>query len=141
MAAIQQALKTMKDIDIVCGPIDGDESQTELVSIQWVENDVNFNIGLVYTNKSIFNVKIFPIFNVSRFVFIFSVISPIDRKRMDGVPSIRVHHGLNYANSNHIIRWTEVFILKVTFEYVKRRTFFDSNLNFTIYFLFQNCVV
>lgn len=45
MAAIQQALKTMKDIDIVCGPIDGDESHTELVSIQWVENDTNFNVG------------------------------------------------------------------------------------------------
>lgn len=45
MAAIQQALKTMKDIDIVCGPVDGDESQTELVCIQWVENDTNFNVG------------------------------------------------------------------------------------------------
>lgn len=33
---------------------------------------------------------------------------------MDGVPSIRVHHALDYANSNHIIRWTEVFILKVS---------------------------
>ncbi|XP_031627102.1 zinc finger FYVE domain-containing protein 9 isoform X2 [Contarinia nasturtii] len=85
MAAIQQALKTMKDIDIVCGPIDGDESQTELVCIQWVDNDTDFNVG---------------------------VISPIDKKPMDGIPSIRVHHGLDFANSNHIIRWTEVFILK-----------------------------
>lgn len=47
MAAIQQALKTMKDIEIVCGPIDGDESQTELVCIQWTENDMNFNVGWV----------------------------------------------------------------------------------------------
>lgn len=47
-------------------------------------------------------------------VCIFRVISPIDKKRMDGVPSIRVHHALDYANSNHIIRWTEVFILKVS---------------------------
>ncbi|XP_055314949.1 zinc finger FYVE domain-containing protein 9 [Sitodiplosis mosellana] len=85
MVAIQQALKTMKDIDIVCGPVNGDESQTELVCIQWVENDTNFNVG---------------------------VISPIDKKPMDGIPSIRVHHGLDFANSNHIIRWTEVFILK-----------------------------
>lgn len=45
MAAIQQALKTMKDIDIVCGPVDADESQTEIVCIQWVENDAEFNIG------------------------------------------------------------------------------------------------
>lgn len=46
MSAIQQGLKTMKeDIDIVCGPVDGDESQTELVCIQWVDNDTNFNVG------------------------------------------------------------------------------------------------
>lgn len=45
MTAIQQALKTMKDIDIVCGPIDADASQTEVVSIQWVENDTDFNVG------------------------------------------------------------------------------------------------
>lgn len=45
----------------------------------------------------------------------FRVISPIDKKTMDGIPSIRVHHGLDFANSNHIIRWTEVFILKVIF--------------------------
>lgn len=34
---------------------------------------------------------------------------------MDGIPSIRVHRGLDFSNSNHIIRWTEVFILKVMF--------------------------
>jgi MAD (mothers against decapentaplegic) interacting protein len=45
MAAIQQALKTMKNVDIVCGPIDADISQTEVVSIQWVENDTEFNVG------------------------------------------------------------------------------------------------
>lgn len=45
MVAIQQALKNMKDIDIVCGPVDADESQTEVVSIHWVENDVEFNVG------------------------------------------------------------------------------------------------
>lgn len=45
MVAIQQALKTMKDIDIVCGPVNGDESQTELVCIQWCENDIDFNTG------------------------------------------------------------------------------------------------
>lgn len=45
----------------------------------------------------------------------FRVVSPIDKKPMDGIPSIRVHHGLDFANSNHIIRWTEVFILKVRY--------------------------
>lgn len=37
----------------------------------------------------------------------------IDRRAMDGVPSIRVHRGLDFSTANHIIRWTEVFILKV----------------------------
>lgn len=45
MVAIQQALKNMKNIDIVCGPVDADESQTETVSIQWVDNDIDINIG------------------------------------------------------------------------------------------------
>ncbi|XP_035900514.1 zinc finger FYVE domain-containing protein 9 [Anopheles stephensi] len=82
---VKEALKAMKDYQIVCGPTEGDDSQKELVSIEWTANDLNFNIG---------------------------VTSPIDRKAFDGVPSIRVHRGTDYSNSNHIIRWTEVFILK-----------------------------
>uniref|UniRef100_A0A182P446 FYVE-type domain-containing protein n=1 Tax=Anopheles epiroticus TaxID=199890 RepID=A0A182P446_9DIPT len=82
---VKEALKAMKDYQIVCGPTEGDDSQKELVSIEWTTNDLNFNIG---------------------------VTSPIDRKAFDGVPSIRVHRGTDYSNSNHIIRWTEVFIIK-----------------------------
>uniref|UniRef100_A0A182RWJ7 FYVE-type domain-containing protein n=1 Tax=Anopheles funestus TaxID=62324 RepID=A0A182RWJ7_ANOFN len=82
---VKEALKAMKDYQIVCGPTEGDDSQKELVSIEWTSNDLNFNIG---------------------------VTSCIDRKAFDGVPSIRVHRGTDYSNSNHIIRWTEVFILK-----------------------------
>ncbi|XP_058061254.1 zinc finger FYVE domain-containing protein 9 [Anopheles bellator] len=82
---VKEALKAMKDYRIVCGPSDGDESQNEVVSIEWTSNDLNFNIG---------------------------VTSPIDRKPFDGVPSIRVNRGTDYSNANHIIRWTEVFILQ-----------------------------
>lgn len=32
---------------------------------------------------------------------------------MDGIPSIRVHRGLDFSNANQMIRWTEVFIIKV----------------------------
>lgn len=56
------------------------------------------------------NFILYFLFNIK-----FRVISPIDKKPMDGIPSIRVHHGLDFANSNHIIRWTEVFILKVRY--------------------------
>ena len=44
---------------------------------------------------------------------LFSVKSPIDGKPMDGIPSIRVHNGINFVGSSRFIRWTEVFIIKV----------------------------
>lgn len=85
MNTIKDALKNMKDYKILCGPIEGEDSQKEIVSIEWTENDLNFNIG---------------------------VLSPIDKKPLNGVPSIRVHRGTDYSNANHIIRWTEVFIIQ-----------------------------
>lgn len=42
------------------------------------------------------------------------VTSPIDGKSMAGVPSIRVHRGPDYQNTNHSIRWSEVFMLQVS---------------------------
>ncbi|XP_055705238.1 zinc finger FYVE domain-containing protein 16 isoform X2 [Phlebotomus papatasi] len=86
METVRAALKNMKDVTIVCGAIDADPSQTESVNIVWTENDLEFNVG---------------------------VVSPIDNKKMDGIPSIRVHKGQDFSSTNHIIRWTEVFILKV----------------------------
>lgn len=50
MMSIREALKSMKDIEIVCGPVDADEKQTEIVSIEWTENDLNFNVGWVFLN-------------------------------------------------------------------------------------------
>lgn len=47
MNTIKDALKNMKDYKIVCGPVEGDDSQKEIVSIEWTENDLNFNIGWV----------------------------------------------------------------------------------------------
>lgn len=32
---------------------------------------------------------------------------------MDGIPSIRVHNGVDYRGATRFIRWTEVFIIKV----------------------------
>ncbi|XP_058115928.1 zinc finger FYVE domain-containing protein 9 [Anopheles ziemanni] len=86
---VKEALKAMKNYQIVCGPSgEGagvDEQAKEVVAIEWTTNDLNYNIG---------------------------VTSPIDRKAFDGVPSIRVQRGTDYSNANHIIRWTEVFVLK-----------------------------
>ncbi|GAB0086897.1 Zinc finger FYVE domain-containing protein [Sergentomyia squamirostris] len=86
METVRAALKNMKDVTILCGAIDADPAQTENVNIVWTENDLEFNVG---------------------------VVSPIDNKKMDGIPSIRVHKGQDFSSTNHIIRWTEVFILKV----------------------------
>lgn len=32
---------------------------------------------------------------------------------MKGIQSIKVHRGFELASTNHIIRWTEVFIIQV----------------------------
>lgn len=38
--------------------------------------------------------------------------SSVDGKAMDGVSSIRIHSGTDYVGSGHLIRWTEVFLVK-----------------------------
>lgn len=45
MQAVRNSLKNMKDIEIICGPNDVDESQSEIVSIKWTANDTEFNLG------------------------------------------------------------------------------------------------
>ncbi|XP_074107962.1 smad anchor for receptor activation isoform X3 [Cotesia typhae] len=84
MEALKAALKNMHDFSIGCGR-QGAPEPDETVNIKWVDNDVQFNLG---------------------------VKSPIDGKNMDGVPSIRVHNGTDYMGTTRFIRWTEVFIIK-----------------------------
>ncbi|XP_053598202.1 uncharacterized protein LOC103569891 isoform X2 [Microplitis demolitor] len=84
MEALKAALKNMHDFSIGCGR-QGAAEPDETVNIKWVDNDVQFNLG---------------------------VKSPIDGKPMDGVPSIRVHNGTDYMGTSRFIRWTEVFIIK-----------------------------
>ncbi|XP_051176882.1 zinc finger FYVE domain-containing protein 9 isoform X3 [Leptopilina boulardi] len=84
LEALKAALKNMQEFTIGCGR-QGAPEPDEVVNITWVENDVLFNLG---------------------------VKSPIDGKPMDGVPSIRVHNGVDYVGTSRFIRWTEVFIVK-----------------------------
>ncbi|XP_012281497.1 zinc finger FYVE domain-containing protein 9 isoform X3 [Orussus abietinus] len=83
MEALKAALKNMQDFSIGCGR-QGAPEPDEIVNIKWVDNDTQFNLG---------------------------VKSPIDGRSMDGVPSIRVHNGIDYTGTNRLIRWTEVFII------------------------------
>ncbi|XP_076669961.1 smad anchor for receptor activation isoform X3 [Andrena cerasifolii] len=84
MEALKAALKNMQDFSIGCGR-QGAPEPDETVNIKWVDNDVQFNLG---------------------------VKSPIDAQPMDGIPSIRVHNGTDYKGTSRFIRWTEVFIIK-----------------------------
>ncbi|KAL9921740.1 smad anchor for receptor activation [Glossina fuscipes fuscipes] len=85
MEEIRNALKNQNDVTIVCGPVNADEQQTEIVCLKWVDNDKEINIG---------------------------VKSPIDERLMDGISSMRVHASFNYSNTNYAIRLTDIYVLK-----------------------------
>ncbi|XP_053966503.1 zinc finger FYVE domain-containing protein 9 [Anastrepha ludens] len=95
MEEIRNSLQNQKDVEIICGPVDADDQQTEVVSIKWVENDRDFNVG---------------------------VKSPIDEKSMEGISSMRVHDSFNYANANYAIRLTDIYILKYDEWYVSAQS-------------------
>ncbi|KAF4076281.1 hypothetical protein AMELA_G00212620 [Ameiurus melas] len=84
MEALRQALREMKDFTIVCGKADQEDTQ-ENVHVQWTEDDLNFNKG---------------------------VISPIDGKSMESIASVKIFHGSEYKANGKVIRWTEVFFLQ-----------------------------
>ncbi|XP_070564387.1 zinc finger FYVE domain-containing protein 16-like isoform X2 [Ptychodera flava] len=83
MKALRHALREMKDFTIHCGAI-GTENPEESVIVQWVEDDVKINIG---------------------------VVSPVDGKSMEGISSLRIQKSTDYMGENRAIRWTEVFFL------------------------------
>lgn len=45
MVAVQKALREQANCKIVCGPQDGDRTQTEIIMIRWTDNDTDFNVG------------------------------------------------------------------------------------------------
>ncbi|XP_068949102.1 zinc finger FYVE domain-containing protein 9-like [Petaurus breviceps papuanus] len=84
MDSLRQALREMKDFTITCGKVDAEDPQ-EHIHIQWVEDDRNFNKG---------------------------VVSPIDGKSMESITSVKIFHGSEYKANGKVIRWTEVFFLE-----------------------------
>ncbi|KAH8254901.1 hypothetical protein KR026_002271 [Drosophila bipectinata] len=85
MEEVRTALRNQADIDIVCGPIDATDDQSEIVSIKWVDNNRDINVG---------------------------VKSPIDDQPMDGISSMRVHASFNYSNTNYTIRLSDIYMVK-----------------------------
>ncbi|KAF0312716.1 Zinc finger FYVE domain-containing protein 9 [Amphibalanus amphitrite] len=85
METLRGNLRQMQDFKIECGPVG--QPPDEVINIKWVEDDRSHNLG---------------------------VRSVIDDKPLDGIPSIRVHSGTDYVGDSKLIRWTEVYLIKVT---------------------------
>lgn len=83
MNMLKSSLREMKDFTIECGK--SNEPPEEIVSLQWDKLDTNFNLN---------------------------VLSEIDGKSLEGVPSVRIHNGTDYAGHRYLIRWTEVFFIE-----------------------------
>lgn len=86
MQSVREALKNMKNVEIPCGPTDGDQKETEeIISIEWVDDDLNFNAG---------------------------VLSPIDNLSFEGKESIRMRLDISSHSHSKVLRWCEVFLLE-----------------------------
>ena len=86
MMSIRKNINNMENIKIDCGPI-GSENPDETVQIKWVDAPTSVNAGI----KSL-----------------------IDGSALDGVVSIRMGTGgmgTDFASNDHLVRWTEVFLL------------------------------
>lgn len=88
MQSVRDALKNMKNVEIPCGPMDESQkdSQEEILSIEWIDDDLNFNKD---------------------------VVSPIDNLSFEGKESIRMRF-IDITSHNHtkILRWCAVFQLE-----------------------------
>ena len=85
MMSIRKNINNMENIKIDCGPIGSESSPDETVQIKWVDAPTSVNAGI----KSL-----------------------IDGSALDGVVSIRMSAGgTDFASGNHLVRWTEVFLL------------------------------
>ncbi|XP_076347054.1 uncharacterized protein LOC143245084 isoform X2 [Tachypleus tridentatus] len=84
LMTLRTALREMRDFTVACGPVDASEPD-EVVSLEWTKDNKDCNLG---------------------------VKSPVDGKDLDGVHSVRIHLGTDYAGERYLIRWTEVFLIK-----------------------------
>jgi MAD (mothers against decapentaplegic) interacting protein len=86
MEALKLSLKDMKNYEVRAGKVDSsDIAEEETVTFEWTDNDTYFNIG---------------------------VRSPIDGMSLEGVNSIRLFQGTDYASNKYLIRWTELFLIE-----------------------------
>jgi MAD (mothers against decapentaplegic) interacting protein len=86
MQSVREALKNMKNVEIPCGPIEDDQKEAEeIISIEWVDDDLNINAG---------------------------VVSPIDNLSFEGKESVRMRVDIQSQSHSKVLRWCEVFLLE-----------------------------
>lgn len=88
MQSVRDALKNMKNVEIPCGPVEGGDEQKEadeIISIEWIDDDLNFNSGAV---------------------------SPIDSMSFEGKENIRMRLDITTHSHTKSLRWCEVFLLE-----------------------------
>lgn len=61
--------------------------------------------------------NLFLIHDLNTIYILFRVKSCIDGRSLDGIYSIRVHNGVDYSGKSRFIRWTEVFVIQVSYFY------------------------
>ncbi|RWS24850.1 zinc finger FYVE domain-containing protein 16-like protein [Leptotrombidium deliense] len=84
MSELKNALRAMQDFTIKCGKVDA-PTEDSVIQVLWVKDDKNFNVG---------------------------VKSSIDGMSLQGVHSVRIYNGTDYAGDKYFIRWTEVFFIQ-----------------------------
>eukprot|EP00062_Callorhinchus_milii_P014418 gi/632963585/ref/XP_007897967.1/ PREDICTED: zinc finger FYVE domain-containing protein 16 isoform X2 [Callorhinchus milii] len=84
MEGLRQSLKEKRDFQIICGRLDSSDVK-EYMNIQWLDGENPVNKG---------------------------VMSPIDGRSMEGVPSIRVLQETEFEADGIVVRCTEVFFLQ-----------------------------
>ncbi|CAG0920890.1 unnamed protein product, partial [Notodromas monacha] len=132
------ALREMNDFEVGCGPL-ADADPDELVVIQWGSDDKAVNMGSNGMQKFLRHLSELNNHGKGRRLVecsiredetsssgIYSemiaggelqmrayVVSPIDGLSFEGVKSVRIPSGTDYLGETRLVRWTELFLLRV----------------------------
>lgn len=118
MMEIRKAINNMQDVTINCGPVAADKPD-EVVVIKWADRGQLVNSGYAIQKKRSTKQMLSYSCPVNYYLthISCSIKSWVDGRSMEGIPSVRMmHSGPDYTSKNHLIRWTEVYVLPNTRE-------------------------
>lgn len=112
---LKNSLKQKTDFNLNC--IQNSTSEVDEVQVVWTDDDLNFNLGLVFTLAMLFAKESLDTQVVDWCVanchsFHSRVTSQIDGRSLEGVQSIRIYNGSDCIGERYLIRWTELFFLQ-----------------------------